>query len=400
MIMKNIYATVVPLWRAILKSTWAKAFFLAIMWQTMMLLMGILFEKTFNAAPARVTFFSHMVYWDAGWYQLIADKGGYAINPAAPVFYPIFPMLVKAVEILSFKTLAFGASGLIVNTISLGFAIKALTDIGKIFVGEKFKYFPLIIFITSPAAVFLHLNYAEAIFCAVGFWAYLFALKKQWAYMGIMLAIATAIRMPSVLFIALCGLEYLRAHNWSVKKSLGKSILWFLLAPLGFIIYGIYLKLLRGDFLAMLHGYKATNDWTYHIFNPNIFDTIYKSITASYDTLFGPTTFHFITIVNHTLPLIALTVIFTTSLYMLLVVRGRGIPLGIFGLLSIVLFSLNSNIVSVHRYTLPVLTIYLAASVFVKKHNVAGLPLAVIILGNTSLQTFLFILFLSSRFAG
>ena len=39
-------------------------------------------------------------------------------------------------------------------------------------------------FRSAPAAFFLHSFYSEAVFCALGFWAYLFALRRQWLWMG------------------------------------------------------------------------------------------------------------------------------------------------------------------------------------------------------------------------
>ena len=88
----------------------------------------------------------------------------------------------------------------------------------------------------------------------------------------------TAARLPSILFVALCGLEYLRAYTWNIKQAINKKFLWFLLAPLGLIVYVLYLAVVRGDFFAMLHAYSTTNDWTYQVFNPNIFDTLHETV--------------------------------------------------------------------------------------------------------------------------
>lgn len=47
------------------------------------------------------------------------------------------------------------------------------------------------------------------------------------------------------------------------------------------------------------------------------------------------------------------------------------LPLATFGLLAAILFALNSNVVSAHRYTLPVVTVYVALAIFSTQHPTA-----------------------------
>ena len=85
--------------------------------------------------------------------------------------------------------------------------------------------------LSAPAAFFLHVFYGKALFLALSLWAYLFALKRNWIGVGILLALLTAARLPALLVIGLCGLEYLHSYSWNLKKAFNKNILWFLLAP-------------------------------------------------------------------------------------------------------------------------------------------------------------------------
>lgn len=94
---------------------------------------------------------------------------------------------------------------------------------------------------------------------------------------GVILALLTAARLPSLLIIGLCALEYLRSYGWSIKKAFNKHLLWFLLAPLGFIAYALYLYILHGNALGMFSAYDATTDWAYQVFNPNIIETIARA---------------------------------------------------------------------------------------------------------------------------
>ncbi len=234
----------------------------------------------------------------------------------------------------------------------------------------------------------------------VAFWAYLFALRRQWGLMAVLLAICTAARLPAVLFVGLCGLEYMRAHKWRVRTLLQPSSLWFLLAPLGFVAYGLFLSLTRSDFLAMFHDYNLTADWTYHVFNPNIAYTMLKEVYAVYLGVVGARPFDAALMVNSVLPTAGLAILLATSLYCLFVVKDQAVPLGIFGLIATILFTLHNNVVSVHRYLLPCLTIYLATALAATKYTRLRLGMYGAMSVGILLQTYLVFLFVNNNFAG
>jgi hypothetical protein len=106
---------------------------------------------------------------------------------------------------------------------------------------QKYRWWVIALLLTSPAAFFLHMFYAEALFCAVVFWAYLLPCVGGGRHMGILLAISTAARLPAVLFVGLCMLEYWRALGWRIRAACNPNALWLLLAPLGFVAYGLFL---------------------------------------------------------------------------------------------------------------------------------------------------------------
>src|SRR5690606_32700962 len=103
---------------------------------------------------------------------------------------------------------------------ALGFGIVALMRIVAHFKASRHQQFIAVAaFLCFPSAFFLHTFYTEALFIALAFWAYLFALQRKWWAMGILLAVLTASRLPSVLFVALCGLEYLRSYSWNIRQA-------------------------------------------------------------------------------------------------------------------------------------------------------------------------------------
>lgn len=406
---------------------WAKLFssstiflgiMIAIAWQLFYVLSGFILDNFFphlvyateqrTIDPLVTHSVSHyLIHWDSVWYINIA-KDLYQWNEFSPAFYPLYPLLIKAINFLSFGVFGLVGSALIINTVSLGLALAALMKISLNLFGKQ-NYIHIVIaafFLASPAAIFMHLIYTEALYCAFALWAYFFALKRHWMAVGILLALLTATRITSVLIVALCGLEYLRAYSWNIRRSLNKNIFWFFLAPLGFIGYMLLLKSNINDALGMLHAY-GSNSWSYHKFDLNIFSTILdelrevKHVAVNiFDKQNINNVYFDLFIVNTLLPLVALSVIFASSLYSIFKIKKWGIPLGIYGLLSIIMFTLNSNIVSVHRYALPVFVIYLVLGYIAAKSRYSMIIILFLIPCLASLQGILFLLFTRNVFIG
>jgi len=378
-----------------LKTDFGIALVITIIWKFVMLGIGYFVD---NAVNTNVTFLNHTVGWDSNWYiNIVHDH--YTTNGPSAVFYPLFPLLVGLVQLISFTVFDPIMSAQVINTIAVWLTLTALFKIGKILLDKNKSFWLIALVLSAPAAFFMHLFYSEALFMALGFWAYLFALRHRWLYMGITLAILTATRLPAVLFIALCLLEFMRAYDWKIQHILNKKLLYFLIAPLGFIFYGIYLLIIRGDFFAMFHAYKLTSDWSYQVLDPNILKTI-GSITFEVGrATIGLRPFDNDITINHLIPLIALVILGACSLYLIIKKRGLFLPIGIAGLISIVMFTLNSNIVSAHRYILPCLSIYFAIVLFTKVKYQSVILICVCAAG-FAVQVLLFALFVSHVFVG
>ena len=342
----------------------------------------------------------HMSQWDAGWYLHIIQYGySDSGSPAAPAFYPLFPLLIHLGSLITFGLLSPLFMALILNTLALWAILYALVKILKHFnVSTSAIAVGVISLLVFPSAFFLHAFYSEAIFIALAFWSYYFALKRHWWIVGTLLAILTMARLPSLLFIALCGLEYLRSYQWSIKRALNKNILWFLLAPLGFISYGAYLSIVRSDFFAMFHAYSATNDWGYQVFNPNILQTLYETVVVTGSSIVNGQ-LNYEIFINTVLPLIAIIGIAVASVYTLVKLKQKGVPLFTFGILSIILFTLNSNVVSVHRYALACLVIYVAIALFshTRTRRIVIIIGCLVLLG---IKLFIYHKFITGAFAG
>lgn len=382
--------------RNFFKTDFGIALLITVIWKATMLLIGYLIDSSIHGGATSII--SHTAGWDSGWYMTVI-RDHYLTSAASAAFFPLFPLLVSAVHLVSFNTINILVSGQIVNTISVWFVVAALMTLGRNFFEGKNRFWLVALVLCAPAAFFMHVFYSEALFMAIGFWAYIFALRRNWLIMGVLLAIITSARLPSILIIGLCGLEFMRVYDWNMKKIFNKNIFYFLLTPIGFITYGLYLFKTRGDFWAMFHAYQATTDWLYHVFDVNIIKTILKVVYQILRACLGLRPFDNDLLINHIIPIISLFILGVSSLYLLIKQKGKSIPLGVFGLASIVMFTINSNVVSAHRYILPCLTIYIAL-MYATKGKYQQTILAGLCLAGIITQLFLFDLFISNIFAG
>jgi putative flippase GtrA len=386
---------------AFFRSDFGLALAVVVLWQIALTGFGMLIERTLTA-PHGTSFslFSHTSYWDSGWYNSIINQW-YHGHDASPAFYPLYPLAVEIVRNISFGALHELASAFLVNSISLWLALTAFIKIARYFLKDmRYVWWAVALLLLSPAAFFFHQFYSEAFFCAFVFWAYWFALSRRWGWMAVLLALATAIRLPAVLFIGLCGLEYLRAYQWNLKRAFNWRILWFLLTPLGFVCFGLYLYAVRGDFLAMFHAYKLSDGWAYQVFDPDFVATIFHALQQSAHIIFGSMTLTVINFVKFIVPAASLLILIVASVYAVLVKDRRFLPLGVFGLAAVIFFTLNSNVVSVHRYVLPCIVIYLVGGHLAQQHTKLRIPLAFACYCGVLLQVFLYILFIMHSFTG
>ncbi|MEI6850986.1 MAG: hypothetical protein WCK26_03400 [Candidatus Saccharibacteria bacterium] len=381
--------------KKLFKTDFGAAFIITAIWKTSMVFIGFIMDISINGSAGLL---SHTARWDSGWYMTVI-KDSYVTNVASAAFYPLFPISVSIVRFISFNTIDVLTAGQIVNTISVWFIIAALIVISKKLLSTKNKFWLVAVLLSAPTAFFLHVFYSEALFMALGFWAYIFAFRHKWLYMGILLSILSCSRLPSLLVIGLCGLEFMRSYKWNIKSIFNKKLLYFLLAPIGFIAYGLYLLKTRGDFFAMFHAYQATNDWSYQLFDINIIKTIIKITYQVFLSLIGQRVIDNDIVFNHLLPVIAIFTLIFSSIYLLTKNNDKYKPLGIIGLVSVVMFSLNGNLVSVHRYVLPCLTIYIALLLIIKG-DYRKIILSLICVSGFVIQMILYYLFISYVFVG
>lgn len=342
-----------------LKTELRQAVVWASVWQFgfLLLIFGI---QLLHNEPLNLNYFTK---WDGGHYLSIIN-GSYSspLSPAA-AFYPLLPLSIRLLQILTLGVVPIGFLIILFNTFCLSIAIFFFRRIARHFnKNDTNDRLAVLLWLAFPTAFFMSQFYTEPLFCALALAAYYFSLTRKWLIVGVLLAFLSATRLPALLIIGLCGLEFFHQHNWQIKKILNKNLLWFLLAPIGFLAYGFYLLQARGDFLGMFSAYKLTNDWTYQVFNPNFLATLAKEAKIFLTNPFTASLTWGDYLVNHALPLLSLGLLFVAAIYFIKKHRQNGYALGIASLVSIMFYSLNSNIVSVQRYVLANFVIFLVAA--------------------------------------
>ena len=88
------------------------------------------------------------------------------------------------------------------------------------------------------------------------------------------------------------------------------------------------------------------------------------------------------------------------SAYLMWALRGRGVPLGLYGIATALMITLNSNLVAVHRYLLPAVVIYVALVVLAERNRVGRPVVAAHLYLGVLIQGVLFALFTANAWAG
>jgi hypothetical protein len=198
--------------------------------------------------------------FDAVYYVLIA-KYGYAFNPWAPAFYPLYPFMIKVVDPL------MPGQGLVAGmAISAFFAFVTFTVLHR-FVGEEFgeKVAGRAVFYLAafPTGYFLFAAYNESLYIALVIISLYAARKGNFWIAGAAAALAGSTRLFGLLLVAPLAYEYLRQRGWSLRK-IRWDALSFLYIPVGVLAFSLFLQVKLGDWLAFAHAqahWKRSYGW-------------------------------------------------------------------------------------------------------------------------------------------
>ncbi|HKV86217.1 MAG TPA: mannosyltransferase family protein [Ktedonobacterales bacterium] len=175
-----------------------------------------------NYAPGAPGFHSFTIWqlaqswnrWDTVHFLDIARNGYYAIEPTA--FFPLYPMLVRAVMFPLGNAHALLA-GLIVSNLAV---LGAFAGVGLLAAGEepadanRAGLSAIRVLAAYPLAFFLTAAYTDGLFLAFAAFSLFFGRRGRWGWAAGMAFAAGFTRLTSVVLIAPLLFEYYRQHEW------------------------------------------------------------------------------------------------------------------------------------------------------------------------------------------
>jgi Gpi18-like mannosyltransferase len=158
---------------------------------------------------------SPLAKWDSLHYLAVAFDGyttsQLGLPPAGtrPAFFPLYPGIVHVLS-------GFGSSPALVLVVAYAVSLSCfmaalvlLHRLTSIELGERFARPALMLLAFFPTALFYGIPYTESLFLLLAVGAFLAARLGRWTIAGIVLALASATRVPGLLLVVPVALLYL-----------------------------------------------------------------------------------------------------------------------------------------------------------------------------------------------
>ncbi|WP_196189255.1 mannosyltransferase family protein [Conexibacter sp. W3-3-2] len=191
-----------------------------------------------------------MARWDTVWFLAIAD-GGYGDDPARPAFFPLYPLLAKAVGAPLGSSLV---GGILISWAAFLVALAVLHRLAMVELGDaRAARYAVLACALFPTAFFHTAVYSEGLFLALSIGAVYAARQGAWAWAGALGALAAGTRSAGVLLVVPLALLHLRARREAGLPPLGRRpsehrpLLAVALVPVGMLAFCGWFALTGGD---------------------------------------------------------------------------------------------------------------------------------------------------------
>ena len=204
--------------------------------------------------------------WDTGFYLSIAEEGYRYQNVNLPsvAFFPFFPMLIRGVSAITGDALT---SGILVANLALLAAVMLLYQLVEGEWGQPTAERAVWYLLIYPTSFFGSAIYSESLFLFLSIAAFFLARRDRWLAAGLISILAAMTRLVGIILAPALALEWLQRRRAAVnipedRQGIAKKPGWTdlaasLLAPLGTLIYMVYLQLNVGNPLAFIQASAA-----------------------------------------------------------------------------------------------------------------------------------------------
>ncbi len=187
-------------------------------------------------------------FWDAGLYASIAVHGYNQIGsaPNSVAFFPAYPALLRYTSVIT-GLAPIDLAAPVTMICSLVAVLLLWVLVYQLVDDRKLADRACLIFSFFPGTFVLSSGYSEGLMLALAVGCLLALLKERWLIAGLLAALATATRPNAIALVAAC--------TWAAVVAIKTKRQWWALlapalAPLGFIGYMIWLRVLTGSWTA------------------------------------------------------------------------------------------------------------------------------------------------------
>lgn len=217
---------------------------------------------------------SLFVGWDSGWYLRIVATGydtvsmpDFLLGTAPHAFFPVYPMLVRAVGMLT--GLDPATSGVLLSTTLFVVALCLVHDyVVELGLPRATGLATVLLICCAPHSFVFSAVYAESAFLALLVAAMLALRQRRYVLAGVAAALLSGTRPNGVLIVVFMLAWALRTSGWRTLLRPWTDpgpMLAVVLAPLGLVAYWWFCFLTTGDAFAqrttVTHGWYWAADW-------------------------------------------------------------------------------------------------------------------------------------------
>jgi Mannosyltransferase (PIG-V) len=181
------------------------------------------------------------VRWDGPYYIDIAQHGYSAGTLARPVFFPLYPLLIRLAH---YVVGSYAVAAVLVSLASLGGALLVLERLTTIELGASAARATVLLVAFAPLSFFFSAAYAESLFLLLSVASLLAARRDRWALAGGLAALATLTRVTGVLLVIPLVIIQLRTTGrlrswrpWRSCRPVPWALGWVLLPVVALVGY-------------------------------------------------------------------------------------------------------------------------------------------------------------------
>src|ERR671928_1115840 len=167
--------------------------------------------------------------WDSVWYLAIANDGYPADDPRRAAFFPLYPLLVRAVAAVVRERIV---AGVVVSLACFAVALVLLHRLTALELGRAAADEAVWALALFPAAVFFSAVYSEALYLMLSVGCLYAARTGRWAWAGTLGALGAATRSAGVLLVVPLAVMWLARTDGRARRRL-RDAAWIALVPAG-----------------------------------------------------------------------------------------------------------------------------------------------------------------------